>query len=69
MNRINVKINGNDMELENVSTVEDMLKARKVTGSMFVVEKNREIVAKENYAKTPITENDVFEVVGFFGGG
>lgn len=64
-----VKINGKDIELENVSTVTEMLSERNVTGSMFVVEKNREIIQKEDYTTTLVSENDVFEIVGFFGGG
>jgi sulfur carrier protein len=69
MKKFNIKINGKDIELENVSTVKEMIEQRNVTGTMFVVEKNKEIVAKENYTKTSVNENDVFEIVGFFGGG
>lgn len=64
-----VIINGKDIELETSSTVAQMLTEREVSGTMFVVEKNREIVQKENYVQTPVAENDVFEIVGFFGGG
>lgn len=69
MSKINVKINGNDIELQNSSTVEQMLQERGVTGTMFVVEKNLEIVLKESYSETSVNQNDVFEIVGFFGGG
>lgn len=69
MNKLNVKINGKDIELKNSLTVEQMLSERGVTGKMFVVEKNLEILTKENYATTPIKDNDIFEIVGFFGGG
>ena len=55
--------------LENSSTIANMLEERNVTGSMFVVEKNLEIVQKEDYERTPIKENDSIEIVGFFGGG
>ena len=66
---IRVKINGNDIELENSSTISEMLEERNVVGKMFVVEKNREIIQKEQYFVTKVKENDVFEIVGFFGGG
>lgn len=69
MSKFNVKINGKDIELEDVSTVQEMLVERKVTGAMFVVEKNLEIVPKENYAQISVSEGDSFEIVGFFGGG
>lgn len=69
MNKINVKINGNDIELENSLTVAEMLQERNVTGTMFVVEKNLQIVSKENYALEQVQSGDSFEIVGFFGGG
>lgn len=69
MGKINVKINGNDIELETSSTVADMLQERNVTGTMFVVEKNLEIVPKEKYTETEVKSGDSFEIVGFFGGG
>jgi len=68
MNKITVKINGNYVELENVSNIYEMLKARNVTGEMFVVEKNLEIIAKDKY-DTKVEDNDTIEIVGFFGGG
>lgn len=66
---VSVKINGNDIELAASSTVEQMLKERNVTGAMFVVEKNLEIVPKEKYAETEVKAGDCLEIVGFFGGG
>ena len=66
---MNVIINGKNITLENSSTIAEMIAERRVSGTMFVVEKNRKIVQKEDYAKTPIQENDSFEIVGFFGGG
>lgn len=69
MNKIKVIINGETIELQNSSNVAQMVAEREVTGSMFVIEKNREIVQKEDYTTTYVKENDVFEIVGFFGGG
>ncbi len=57
------------MELENSSTVAEMLQEREVTGTMFVVEKNMQIVQKENYQSEVVQSGDSFEIVGFFGGG
>ena len=67
--KMNVKINGKDIGLENSTTVAQMLEERNVTGTMFVVEKNLQIVPKESYSETSVQENDSFEIVGFFGGG
>lgn len=69
MGKINITINGDDIELKESLTVAEMLQARNIEGSMFVVEKNLQIVPKENYAKEQIQSGDSFEIVGFFGGG
>ena len=69
MGKINVKINGNEFEFVNELSISELLKERKVTGTMFVVEKNLQIVQKENYDKTIVKNDDNIEIVGFFGGG
>lgn len=68
MSKISVKINGKNVELQNSLTVAEMLLERNVTGSMFVVEKNLQILPKDKY-DNKLEENDSFEIVGFFGGG
>ena len=68
MKKLKVIINGKEIELENVSTVQDMLNERNVTGKMFAVEKNKQILQKEEY-NTKVEDGDSFEIVGFFGGG
>lgn len=69
MGKINITINGDDIELKESLTVAEMLQERNIEGSMFVVEKNLQIVPKENYAKEQIQSGDSLEIVGFFGGG
>jgi len=69
MSTIKVKINGKEVEIQEKSTVQSMLDQRNVTGTMFVVEKNLEIIQKNQYQKILVQENDHFEIVGFFGGG
>ena len=66
---INVKINGKDVELQNASTIAEMLEEREVTGKMFVVEQNLNIIQKEAYESNSISQDDIIEIVGFFGGG
>ena len=68
MSKIRISINGKEKEVE-ATTIEELLMELQVTGNMFVVEKNREIVHKENYSTEKVSENDSFELVGFFGGG
>lgn len=68
MSKIAIKINGNEIEVEENSTVQDVLEQRNVTGTMFVVEKNLEILQKDQYNQI-VMKDDSIEIVGFFGGG
>jgi len=68
MPEITVTINGNAQMLDEDSTIQDLLNIRNVTGKMFVVERNLEIMPKDKY-DTKVQDGDVYEVVGFFGGG
>ncbi|MFA6989801.1 MAG: sulfur carrier protein ThiS [Candidatus Gastranaerophilaceae bacterium] len=68
MCKIKLKINGNVLEMEENSTIQNLLDSRKIIGTMFVVERNLEIVPKDQYHQI-IKDNDNYEIVGFFGGG
>lgn len=69
MSKIKITVNGNSVEIEENSTIRDFIKERKVTGKMFAVEKNLEIINKDRYDSEVINEGDSLEIVGFFGGG
>lgn len=69
MSKIKVTVNGNEIELLEDSTIEGFITERKVTGTMFAVEINLEIINKDQYETTVIKNGDVIEIVGFFGGG
>ncbi len=69
MTKIKITVNGNEVEIEKDSTISDFINERKVTGKMFAVEKNLEIINKERYDSEVIHEGDSLEIVGFFGGG
>ncbi len=69
MTKIKITVNGNEVEIEKDSTISDFINERKVTGKMFAVEKNLEIINKERYDSEVIQEGDSLEIVGFFGGG
>jgi len=69
VSKIKIKINGIEVEVEENLTVKDLLEEREVTGKMFVVERNLEIIPKDQYRQSIVKENDSFEVVGLFGGG
>lgn len=69
MTKIKIEVNGNEVEINENSTVQDFIIERKVTGTMFVIEKNLKIVQKEDYSTEKISKGDKIELVGFFGGG
>lgn len=69
MSTIKIEVNGKEVEVQENSTVADFIIERKVAGTMFVIEKNLEIVPKENYSAEKIQRGDKIELVGFFGGG
>ncbi len=69
MAKIKITVNGNDIEIEENSTIQDFIDERQVTGKMFAIEKNLEIINKDRYDKEIIKNGDVLEIVGFFGGG
>lgn len=69
MSKINIFVNGNSVEIEENSTIQDFINERKVTGKMFVIEKNLKIVQKQDYDTEKIVQDDKIEIVGFFGGG
>lgn len=69
MSKIKVTVNGNEIELPEDSTIAGFVTERKVTGTMFAVEINLEIINKDQYETTVIKNGDVIEIVGFFGGG
>lgn len=69
MTKIKITVNGNDVEIEENSTIADFIEERKVTGKMFAVEKNLEIINKDRYETEQLKKGDVIEIVGFFGGG
>lgn len=66
---IKIEVNGNEVEIKESSTIQDFIEQRKVTGTMFVIEKNLQIVQKHNYSTEKIINGDKIEIVGFFGGG
>ena len=69
MTKIKITVNGNEIEINENSTIADFINERQVTGKMFAIEKNLEIINKDRYETEVIKNGDVLEIVGFFGGG
>lgn len=69
MAKIKIIVNGHEIEIEENSTIQDFITERQVTGKMFAIEKNLEIINKDRYETEILKEGDNIELVGFTGGG
>ena len=66
---ISVRVNGEERQLEDGSTVEDLLTLMEVKRSFLAVEKNETIVPRTSYEEAVLAEGDKIEVVSLVGGG
>lgn len=64
-----LKINGEESEIADGLTVTTLLEELKIRPARVVVERNREIVAREAYGITRLADGDTLEIVHFVGGG
>ena len=66
---VQVEINGERREVKAGVTVADVVRMLDLNQRRLAVEINREIVARDSYAKRVLQEGDVLEIVHFVGGG
>ncbi len=66
-----ITVNGKAMNITHeIKTVADLIELLDIAQrKYFIVEKNREVVMKEDYAKESVNHQDSFEIVHFVGGG
>ena len=64
-----LKVNGEEREVTDGVSLIELLESLQIRPGRVVVERNREIVARDAFAKTMLTEGDVLEIVHFVGGG
>ena len=64
-----VKINGEDREIDDGLTLTALLESLQIRPGRVVVERNRDIVPRDSYSATLITDGDKLEIVHFVGGG
>ncbi len=62
-------INGEAREVDGVGTLGELLASRNLPSRLVVVEQNGEIVPREKYDETPLTDGDVLEIVQMMAGG
>jgi sulfur carrier protein len=64
-----LKLNGTITELEDITTVEELLNGLQIEPLRVAVEVNLEIVKKHDYKKHVLKDGDEVEIVNFVGGG
>ncbi|ATH95086.1 thiamine biosynthesis protein ThiS [Bacillus glycinifermentans] len=65
-----IQLNGRKIDWKNDGgTIYDLLASYQLENRVVIVERNREIIGKENYQEVKLEENDVIEIVHFVGGG
>lgn len=64
-----LKINGEEKEVDDGLSVAALLQQLQIRPARVVVERNREIVGREAYGQTFLSEGDMLEIVHFVGGG
>jgi thiamine biosynthesis protein ThiS len=62
-------INGEDKEVADGLSLEGLLEQLQIRPARVVVERNRDIVARDTYGSTMLAEGDALEIVHFVGGG
>ena len=66
---ITVTVNGELRQVQNGALVADLLLELGVGERRVAVERNREIVKREQYEATELGDGDVLEIIEFVGGG
>ncbi len=67
--KVTIRLNGKEREVAADITVSDLLDELGLVPGMVVVERNREILARDSYAAVRLSEGDQLELVHFVGGG
>ena len=66
---VRVTLNGEETDVEEGSTIGRIVDLVVRDRSRIAVERNREIVPRASYDRTPVGAGDVIEVVSLVGGG
>lgn len=66
---IRVELNGKERDVRAGLTVRGLLETLELESGMVVVERNREILARDRYDEVAVRDGDRLELVHFVGGG
>ena len=64
-----LKINGEERDVADGVSLIGLLESLRIRPGRVIVERNRNIVARDSFTTTMLTEGDVLEIVHFIGGG
>ncbi len=64
-----LKINGDEKQIPNISTLANLVDHLAMKADRVAVELNREIVPRANWTATTLHDGDELEIVHFVGGG
>lgn len=64
-----MKVNGEQIQLTKATTLEKFLKEQGYNIQRIAIERNDEIVPRENFSEVMLNDSDIIEVVHFMGGG
>lgn len=67
--KVTATVNGAAQSLDPGTTLEALVRAWGADPARVVVERNRLIVAKDDFAVATVADGDVIEIVQFVGGG
>ena len=69
INKIQIKLNGKSVKIQDKTTLLSLLKKLKVPINKVAIELNQTIVNKKSLGKIKIKKNNKIEIVHFIGGG
>ena len=69
INKIQIKLNGRFVKIQDKTTLLSFLKKLKVPIKKVAIELNQTIVSKKSLSKIKIKNNNKIEIVHFIGGG
>ena len=64
-----IQVNGEAREVAEATTLAGLLADLKMPAARVAVERNREVVRRDAYASTRLSDGDVLEIVQLVGGG
>lgn len=66
---MNITLNGEARSVDAGTSLQQLLDALEVNCDALVVQRNDDIVARAQFADTPLADGDTLELVRFVGGG